>query len=553
MKRNIIFEVAALITLFLLCLIVVFPYFHAGYFPTHDGEWAVVRLADMFRTIRDGQFPARFSGALNFGYGYPLFNFAYPLPYYLGLLFYIPFHSFIMSIKAMFVLSVFASAFLMYFASKELWKSHLSGFVSAILYIFLPYRMIDLYVRGSLGENISFVLFPLILLLSLKLFSSPFNRFTVSVLAIAVGSLVVTHNIMTVLFMPVLLAFVGTRIVSEKRFDVLQSFGLSIVIGIFLSAFFWIPALFEKNNILLSVKPIADRSLYFVNLPQLLIPSFGYAPPLEKGGFSYQLGMAQAITVAISILFLIVTCIKFRLTLTPQKRYFVVLMGIYAICFLMLFSFTQIIWQNVPLLKEINYPWTFLSQLGLLTALLAGFLVTQGKLLRFSMLVAAVGAIVLVLPYAKPEYFNDRTDEFYMTNEATTTSSDELMPLWVKDFPKSRHPGKVEVVSGDAIIENIQSTSKSTTFVYKATIPSQIRVNTIYYPGWNAFIERDSVPINYNNAKGVMTIDAEPTGQSRVMFYFSETLLRMSANYLTIFGILVLLFILLRPMLSFKR
>ena len=65
----------------------ILPYFKSGFFPTHDGEWAVVRLAEMYREIKDFQFPARFSGYLNFEYGYPLFNFAYPMPYYFGLIF----------------------------------------------------------------------------------------------------------------------------------------------------------------------------------------------------------------------------------------------------------------------------------------------------------------------------------------------------------------------------------------------------------------------------------------------------------------------------------
>src|SRR3989344_5590527 len=71
---------------FLISIPILLPYFHAGYFPTHDGQWAVVRLADMYRTVKDLQIPARYSGYLNAGYGYPLFNFAYPFPYYVGLI-----------------------------------------------------------------------------------------------------------------------------------------------------------------------------------------------------------------------------------------------------------------------------------------------------------------------------------------------------------------------------------------------------------------------------------------------------------------------------------
>lgn len=58
-----------------------FPFFKSGYFATQDGEWAIVRLAEMGRELRDIQIPPRWSDFLNHGYGYPLFLFTYPFPY----------------------------------------------------------------------------------------------------------------------------------------------------------------------------------------------------------------------------------------------------------------------------------------------------------------------------------------------------------------------------------------------------------------------------------------------------------------------------------------
>ena len=80
LKINILLIVIGIIC----CIPVILPYLSSGYFPTHDGEWAVVRAGEMFREIRDMQFPPRYSTVLNFGYGYPLFNFAYPFPYYVS-------------------------------------------------------------------------------------------------------------------------------------------------------------------------------------------------------------------------------------------------------------------------------------------------------------------------------------------------------------------------------------------------------------------------------------------------------------------------------------
>ena len=55
----------------------------SGYFPMHD-DTQVGRIIAMGRALRNGQFPVRWVSDLGYGYGYPIFNFYGPLPYYLG-------------------------------------------------------------------------------------------------------------------------------------------------------------------------------------------------------------------------------------------------------------------------------------------------------------------------------------------------------------------------------------------------------------------------------------------------------------------------------------
>ena len=191
---------------------VILPYLREGYFPTHDGEWAVVRLTDMFRTLRDFQIPARYSGNLNFGYGYPLFNFVYPFPYYFGTFMHFLGFGFVNTIKILFAASVFLSAFFMFFASRILWKNTWAGVISMIMYTYFPYRMVDLYVRGSIGESLSFVLFPLLFYLAIKLVDKA-SVFLVGGIGISVGVLIMTHNIMTVLFKPIFITFSLSQII----------------------------------------------------------------------------------------------------------------------------------------------------------------------------------------------------------------------------------------------------------------------------------------------------------------------------------------------------
>src|SRR3989338_11152502 len=249
--------------LLIISLPVILPFFHQGYFPTHDGEWAVVRMAEMFREIRDHQFPARYSGYLNFGYGYPLFNFAYPFPYYLGTGLHLLGFGFVDSVKIIFAMTVPLSALFMFLASRELWGSILAGFSSALLYIYLPYRMVDLYVRGSIGESLAFVFFAAIFYILVKIISNNYSKFLIIIGAILYAMLIATHNSMAVLFTVVLGLLLACFLITERKKDKIFPLLILFVFGIGLSAFFWLPAIFEKKNILLSVVPIADRGLYY--------------------------------------------------------------------------------------------------------------------------------------------------------------------------------------------------------------------------------------------------------------------------------------------------
>lgn len=551
LNNRFILVIVVLFFSILISLPIIYPYLNNGYFPTHDGEWAVIRLTDMFRSLRDLQFPVRYSGALNFGYGYPLFNFAYPYPYYTGILLYFAFGSFVTAIKSLFVLSVVFSSFFMFYASYELWKNKTAAFASAAIYIFLPYRILDLFVRGSIGESIALALFPLIFFLALRLFEKPFSRVIVISLSLSTAYLIGTHNIMTVLFMPWFAVFILGRIFIEKRFDVLQTFLLSLFLGLGASAFFWIPAIFEKSNILLSTVPIADRSLYFVNLEKLLIPSWGYAPPTEESGFSYNIGIGQILIIISLVVSGFILFIKKSLTRTPKSLLVFSLLLIYFILFMMMFPFTAIIWQHTPLINEINYPWTILSQLGFITALCIGYLFTRGKIFKILVAVAVIVAIVEVIPNSKPSEYVNRGDNYYLTNEGTTTSSDELMPLWVKEKPKGRYKDKVEVIEGSATISDLKYNSKSLSFSYNANSDTTFRVNTIYYPGWDVYIDYEKAEIDYDNNLGVMDIKASQY-RKKVTMNFNETPVRTVSNIISIFSLLTLAFIALRSVLSFR-
>ena len=546
MKSSFIYYLKIIAVVFIISLPIVFPYLKPGYFPTHDGEWAVVRLSDMFRELRDFQIPPRYSGDLNFGYGYPLFNFTYPFPYYLGLVMYFFGLGFVGSIKFLFFLSVPLSVFFMFLASKKVWKNTQAGLISAALYAYFPYRIVDLYVRGSLGESLAFVLFPLIIFLFLNISGGKKDYFFIPLASLCLGLLIMTHNIMSVFFGIILLVFIVHSLINNK--NLIRQHLVFIVLGVGLSSFFFLPALLEKRNILLSVIPIADRNIYFVTLKQLILPKWGYSVPTDANGFSYQLGISYVLVFLLSILFFFTNLFKHKL----KRDYFIPIIFLIVLFIVLMFKPTRILWENIPLLSEINYPWTLLGPLGFLISLLAGFLARKEITIKIITLILIILSAAMVFPYAKPNYFVNRGDSFYLTNLATTTSSNELMPLWVKNHPKTNVGKKVEILKGEGQIEIVKSRSNDIRFNVDLTRVGIVRINTIYYPGWTIRDENGKIlSPDYKNDYGVMDIRLDK-GKHFVKASFEETNLRLVADIISVlsFGIF---FLFLFYFFKFKR
>lgn len=508
------------------CVPIVLPYFNSGYFPTHDGEWAVVRASEMFREIRDMQLPPRYSGALNFGYGYPLFNFAYPFPYYLTTILQLGNLGFVDSVKFLFASSVFVSFFGMFVLSFHFWKNKLAGLLSAILYVYLPYRMVDLYVRGSIGESLAFAIYPLILLSFLLIVERKHKEIGISCAVILIFMLALTHNIAAVYFGFIVVAYICALLIVKKYKETLYVL-VSVLWGGLLSIFFVAPALIEKEFIKLSKIPIADRGLYFVTVQKLIVPSWGYGTPTDSSPFTYQLGISQIVGFFVSLF-----CFK---KTKDFSRSLVVCFSVLTIfLILMMFPIFSIFWK-LPLLSEINYPWTLLLPLGFLMSFLSGGIlkIKYGKIIA---LLLALVAIVLVLPYARPQEYVNHEDTYYLTNEGTTTSSQELMPLWVKQEPKVRFENKIDTT---AEITNLQYSSDLISFSSNAVMKEEAFINQIYYPGWKAYVNNKELKISYNNPKGVMEIML-PAGKSIVELRFKETPSRLVYNIVSLLAGIVL-------------
>ena len=94
----------------------VLPFLKSGFFPIHD-DTQVARVYEMAKGLADGMLPVRWSADLGYGFGYPVFNFYDPLPYYVGGIIENAGFNALLATKAMMVLGVMLAGILIYVAA----------------------------------------------------------------------------------------------------------------------------------------------------------------------------------------------------------------------------------------------------------------------------------------------------------------------------------------------------------------------------------------------------------------------------------------------------
>lgn len=521
MKRILIFLTIALVS-----LPVVYPFFQKGFFPTHDGEWAIVRLSEMHREIKDLQIPPRWAGYLNHGFGYPLFLFTYPLPYYLGEMVHILGLGVIDSVKAVFILSVLGSAITMFILAYDYWG--LAGaFVSTTLYLYAPYRFTNLYVRGSLGESLAMVFFPLLFWLIWRFRNKP-TVFTVVGTAFTLAAFILTHNAMVVLFLPFLLVWVFFHVLNTHHAS--KPIILALVCGILVAAYFWLPAILEKNSIALTVTPLTQRKTHFLSLAELF-------------GYGMQSGIRPQLRVGIIHVFAAIwggiALLIFRERKIP-KNGALLLLPMIIVSFIALFSISDPTWQ-LPVIKEIDFPWRMLNVLVFLLSFLAGSIAQTmyGKFLAF---LVVIGILILTLPSIKTQPRTYNPDSYYETNDATTTSADELMPVWVKEKPKNLPRENAFLVPASGRLTQTRRSSYTQEYELQVSVPTHFTANTLYFPGWTATLDGRKIALSPTYNTGLISAIISP-GNHILKLTFARTRIRMVADTLSLLGLAGVVFL----------
>ncbi len=502
---------------------------------THDGLVHLPRMAAFYKALMTGHIPVRWAGDLNYGYGMPLFNFVYHMPYIIASIFLFLGTGLVVAFKLTLLVSYLLSGVGMYLFSNALFHDKKKAFLITIFYQFATFRLIELFIRGSFGEVFTYSFLPWILYGLVQLEKTKkINYFILT--AAATALLILSHNSVSLMFFGIAALFLLFIIRTWK--ERLMGF-LSLIIGLFLSMYYWLPAIVEHKY---TYGNLFMKNLYlehFAPLYKFFIPNFINAESLQTGGISVQLGLFHIIGILLLLKF------KNKEKTTKNLKIFIVFLLI--ITFFFMSPLSKLLWEQISLLRQFQFPWRFLAVAVFSTSLAAvGYFYLDIIKRRSVYILLIVLTILSSVWYWNPSLGFDKVDEEYYWNfPLNTTYYGETDVIWsagpAKTYPKDR----IEIIGGKGKIENFKKQNHIQTFTIHADTNVSLVSNTQYFPGWEVYInDKTKTDIQFQdpNHRGEIVFSV-PKGIHTVKLIFSETKLRLVTNitsFLTAFLLFVL-------------
>ena len=525
-----------------------------------DGLLQLHRAVALEHSLRaDHSLWPRFSSGLVYGYGAPLFNFFPPTAYYPASLA----HRLGMSFLSAWLFSMSAFTVLAgtgMFLLGRLWtRSALGGWVTAAAYVYSPYLLFDSVARGATAELAALAALPFAFYgLTRLAFAGRRRDFLIALASVTI--FIPLHTIVT-LHGAALLAlyslFLAWR--AEESRSVLLRLALAGALALMLTAFYWLPALAERDTIKL---PLIAEQLGHIDVTRHLRSLFDVLampqtadPTQQNQALPIAVGWPQLILAALG------TLLSWR---APHRHYRSLLIALWLVIGILIFFNTSPsawLWRNIPLIGFTQFPWRLLGLASLLLALMSG---VGARLLSLSLgrrwiRLATVSAFTVALMlYAMPWTYTMFRDDFEASDigdvQRFERESGQLaLSSYAEYVPVSADAGQLDATrlterfkASDVIPRLLPSATldllsqewrgTSAALRLRSAKAQTLVFDWLYVPGWVATIDGEPIAVFPSTPAGLLALEA-PAGEFHLQLSLSPTITQSLASALSGFGL----------------
>ncbi len=494
---------------YLAALISCAPLIVGGFPEGHDWTFELARVAEFSHALGEGQIPPHWAPNLYGGYGSPVF------------LFYAP----VFAASAGAAATVFGSAaagaaavlvlfsFIGVFAVRRLFDvipaaDPQAGRIAATVFALHPYLIGDKLIRNANAEFAALCVLPFALIGLMRLGQQPLRGAFVVAAALAIS--ILSHNLTALVCLALLLGGSLWLYGWRKSARIQLALAAGVALGLLIAAFFWLPALTLRDVIQLD--ELTRGKFDFRNQWKPLGEFFGYSCAFSSG----------ALAPVVLVLAAWVALRRFGDAFAGRRFLFGLLTA--ALLFIGLqFRVSAPLWETIPWLRFMQFPWRFMGPLALVTAVAAGMAASQ-ILSRYSIRVRTrveVAVFALCIANAWPQLaqyqplssLHAKTIEKAIQPDKLRRGAlnvsvlDEYLPRGAKPMAWKRAAAaggrSLLAVAPEAEVEVLAEQGSRISLRVDAPMGTRLRVARWYFPGWEAELDGVAIPLAPNRTGGI--------------------------------------------------
>lgn len=557
-----------ILTLTLILTATSWSLFHPSLFRVHDFVHGA-RVAEMTRGILDGQLPVRWSQNFGYGYGAPVFEFYAPLPYFFGALLMILGLPIELIIKLLFFVPSLLTVVFAYRLARE-WFRIAPALLAAAAIALAPYRAVNLFVRGAVAEAWGMAFLIISLLGVSQLAKGKAHAWLLY--TVGLTGLILSHNLTAMIAVPVLAVWFGIALLAHTA--TLSHHGITLqqvqenlkhggrlflgstLLGLGVTIFYWLPALAEKQFTQVDQTILSgyfEYYIHFLSVRQFFQPFWGYGGSSwgAVDGISFFLGYAQIIGSVLTTGALLYFFWRQRWSIRSTLSSPTVIIALGTGCIALLAAFMAIqrshgIWEWIPLLHTLQFPWRFLAIVSTMIGLFSVIWITFDSSQKRTKVLSGVFFIVALFNarYFQPEtYLSDTAELYYTDAKRIQSEMSSTLPDFNPIALTATEPPTAPLICREpedcSITDTVTQQSNLTEIKLLVHNDTTATVSVAAYPGWKMVVDGDEQSW-ISSDDGLLEIPLSQ-GERTVRWFFGTTMIRQIADGITLVSAAVLL------------
>jgi 6-pyruvoyl-tetrahydropterin synthase related domain len=356
------------------CIFLLAPLGHPRFFWSHDEAQLLWRVTEFHQNVTSGAPLGRWFPDFARGFGLPFLEFFPVVFLFITEIFKLIGFGTILSIKTAIVLITLIGSTAAYLLGREYW-GRTGGIIAGLLFTFAPYRIFDLFVRGDVNEYTAMALLPLNLWF---LYRCAQQKPTMGIhlpLTLTSAAVFAAHYPSAVIHLPVYCVWIfALAVKSEKKVSVFRFCGVSLVAGLLLSAPWWSNAFANRHLVQMEgmTKGFANYHDQFIHPVQWFSFYWNYGASVKGTGdtVSFQIGNIALIFAVLGLSALLMS----RRNQSEHRPPFWPLVLLFGTALFLTIELSEPIWELIPVLPLLQFPYRLLQVPALILALWGGSL-----------------------------------------------------------------------------------------------------------------------------------------------------------------------------------